>query len=179
MQNSGTKLVLILIIGALLLGTVSWWYRFEAAHRASQFWGPQESRLIAESEGLEAVVFEPIGSEALATLGWEALGEPSDLSKVRGQAHLRHALLSDRNYLWKDPIDAGSMQWRWCFRFFEEGQDVYAVLSDDLTAIGKFEPGSDSVAGYYCEPMSSSLKQYFAALKLLPDSKPPASTSTE
>lgn len=176
MQNSGTKIVLLLVCGALLLGSVSWWYRYAAAHRASQFWGAEASRLIAESEGLEAMVFEPIGSEALATLGWASLGEPSDLSKARGQAHLRHALLSDGNYLWDKAIDPGSQQWRWCFRFHENKRDAYVVISDDLKAIGKFEPTTKSVQGFLCEPMTDSLESYFSALKLT--AKPPAAAST-
>ena len=176
MHNSGTKLVLLLVCGALLLGSVSWWYRYEAAHRASQFWGAEASRLIAESEGLEGLTFEPMGGEALSTLGWGSPGESTDLSKVRGQAHLRHALLSDRNYLWSEPIDGEAQKWGWCFRFHEGQRVVYVVLSADLKAIGKYEPTSNSIAGFSCEPMTASLQQYLSALELT--AKPQAAAST-
>lgn len=176
MQDSGKKLVMVLVSGALLLGSVSWWYRYEAAHRASQFWGATASRLIAESEGLEGMTFEPMGSEALSSLDWGSLGEASDLSKVRGQAHLRHALLSDRNYVWDQPIDGEAQKWGWCFRFYEGQREVYVVLSEDLRMIGKYEPASSSVAGFSCEPMTASLQQYLNALELT--AKPPAAAST-
>ncbi len=179
MQNSGKKLVLILVAGALLLGSSSWWYRYVAAHRASQFWGAEASRLIAESEGLEGMKFDPVATGALVKVTSGSLGDFADLSKARGQAHLRHALLSDRNYLWDEPIDAGAPAWGWCFRFHEGERDVYVVISADLQAIGKFQPTTNSVSGYVCEPMTASLKQYFAALPLSESPQADASTPEE
>ncbi len=176
MQNSGKKLVLILVAGALLLGSSSWWYRYVAAHRASQFWGSEASRLIAESEELEGMKFEPIATESLSLLDGGTVGEFADLSKARGQAHLRHALLSDRNYLWEEPIDPDAIEWGWCFRFHEGERDVHVVVSNDLKAIGKYQPKTKSVSGYVCEPMTASLEQYFAALPLA--DKPDSDAST-
>lgn len=170
--------MILLVGGALLLGTVSWWYRYGAAHRASQFWGATASRLLAESKGLEGVRIEPIDGKAVATGGWASLGEATDLSKVRGQAHLRHALLSDRNYVWSEPIDVESQQWSWCFRFFEGPFEALVLMSEDLRTIGKFEPTSGEITGYSCAPMAISLDSYLSSLKLSPSTESSEASST-
>ena len=161
MQNSGTKLVLGLLGVAWVLGMISWWYRYETAHRASQFWGPEASRLIAESEGFEVVVGQGDGGETR-----------TDLSKARGQAHVRHALLSDGNYVWDEPEDTGRIEWQWTLRFHEGGRQALVMLSKDLKTIGRCTndrqaSGHDAVAAVACEPMTASLQQYFAAIGLL------------
>jgi len=182
MQQSGTKLVLSLVSLAFLFGVLSWWYRYEAAHQASQFWGPGASRLITESKNLEAIDLEPDSGNAL---GDQLLaGAWTDLSQARGQAHLRHAFLSDRNFSWDKPLDASTTSWRWCLHFYEGKLDAYVLLSEDLEVIGKFTPEADSVTAspresLSCEPMAASLKQYFGALGLLAKTQSSASTSSE
>ncbi|NOZ40075.1 MAG: hypothetical protein GXP24_07605 [Planctomycetes bacterium] len=167
MQQSGTKLVLALVGLAFLLGLTSWWYRYEAAHRASQFWGPEASRLIAESKGLQ--VWEE-GALTVSALHLNIMSidfhEVQDLSHARGQAHLRHALMSDRNYVWGEPLDSAAIEWRWCLRFHEGERQVQVLLSGNLSEIGKYEPTNQSVIAFSCEPMTASLQQYFGALGL-------------
>ncbi len=155
MQNSGTKLVIALVSLAFLLGITSWWYRYEAAHRASQFWGAEASRLIAESESLEAITQDSDGNEIR-----------TDLSKARGQAHLRHAFMSDRNFVWDKPVDAKAIEWKWQLRFYEGDGQAKVMLSEDLKVIGKCGPASDSTVGFSCEPMTASLVAYFEAVGL-------------
>jgi len=156
MQNSGTKLVVALASLAFLLGATSWWYRYEAAHRASQFWGPEASRLIAEAEGFEVITWMPEENELR-----------KDLSSARGQAHLRHALMSDRNYVWNKSVDATGIEWRWTLRFHEGERQVLVKLSEDLEAIGKLDLIAGTVTALSCEPMTASLEQYFGALGVL------------
>jgi len=169
MQNSGTKLVLALVSLAFLLGVTSWWYRYEAAHRASQFWGAEASQLIAESESLEALTLHSDSGKGLAgqmSAGQMSAGKATDLSHARGQAHLRHAFLSDRNYVWDEPLDAASIEWRWCLRFSEGDGQALVMLSEDLKSIGKQGPTPDSIVGFSCEPMTASLVPYFEAVGL-------------
>ena len=156
MQNSGTKLVVALVTLAFLLGLVSWWYRYEAAHRSSQFWGPEASQLIAESDGLEAIARDTEGNETR-----------TDLSRARGQAHLRHAFLSDHNFVWAEPVDPKAIEWRWQLRFHEGAGEAFVLLSDDLKSIGKQESASDAIVGFSCEPMTGSLVAYFEAVGLV------------
>lgn len=166
MENNGTKIVFAMVGLAVLLGLFSWWYRYEAAHRASQFWGPTASRLIAESAGFEATAYPAAGAEV------------TDLSHVRGQAHLRHALLSDGNYLWDQPVTADEVDWRWRLRFYEAGREARVLLASDLKTIGK-QTGESQIEAYSCAPMTGSLRQYFEALGLLGEQAPSASTSGE
>jgi len=171
MQHSGTKLVITLIGLALLLGGISWWYRYEAAHRSTRFWGAEASWLIAESEGFEVISFEPGRSENLSTLGGiDTRANSTNLSKARGQAHLRHALMSDRNYVWGKTVDTAVTRWRWSLRFYEPNRQIHVVLSNDLSVIGKYELADNSVTAYSCEPMTASLAEYFRALGLLNNS---------
>jgi len=156
MQNSGTQLVLALLGMALLLGVTSWWYRYETARQASQFWGPEASRLIAESEGLEAV--EQVSRDQQIR---------TDLSKARGQAHLRHAFMSDRNIVWDKPLEDKVIHWQWQLRFHEAGREAWVLLSDDLKAIGKRAAPAGAVLSFSCEPMTTSLAAYFQAVGLL------------
>ena len=60
MSQSGTKLVVALGSLALVLGAASWWYRFESAHRATQFWGPAAAELILELGQVEALTLRPV-----------------------------------------------------------------------------------------------------------------------
>ena len=49
MQLSG-KLVIIGIVGVALAGAgAGWWFRYNATHRAAEFWGPQAVRLIRDA----------------------------------------------------------------------------------------------------------------------------------
>ncbi len=178
MQQSGTKLVIVIVSMAFLLGVTSWWFRFEAAHRASQFWGPEASRLIAESENLEIIDLGPdLGQGFAAQL---TAGVSTDLSRARGQAHLRHALMSDRNYVWDEPLDAAVTEWRWGLRFHEGERETLVLLAKNLKEVGKPVSSSEVIAAFSCEPMTASLEQYFDALGL--SAKPPvdaASTASE
>lgn len=168
MQNSGTKLVLALVAMAVLLGVVSWWYRYEAAHRASQFWGPEASRLIAESRGFEVLVESSDGKR-----------ETVDLSNARGQAHLRHALLSDRNYAWETPLTDSAIPWHWRLRFHEGEQEASVLLSENFHQIGKINAASGAVTSHSCEPMTVSLRQYFEALGLVDKSPAVGASNSE
>jgi hypothetical protein len=185
MQNSGTKLVFGLLAVALALGIISWWYRYEAAHRASQFWGPEAARLIGESTGFEVFRTQPTPAQPVAVPSQRAAGmdrgtQAVDLSKARGQAHLRHALLSDRNYRWDQPVDAEAVDWQWTLRFYEGERQAIVKLTRDLRAVGKTNLAEETITAYGCEPMTSSIKQYFDALGLLTDPVAAhASTRTE
>lgn len=167
---------MVLLGGALLLGACSWWYRYEAAHRASQFWGPVASRLIAQGEGFEALTLQPESDESLAAQVAAALAEPTNLDHARGQAHLRHALMSDSNYFWDQPLESSEIEWKWVLRFYEGDQQVLALLTEDLKAIGKVDAAGERVAAFPCEPMTSSVEAYFVAIGLIEKSEPDVET---
>jgi hypothetical protein len=175
MQNSGTKLVVVLLLLALGLGAISWWYRYEASHQASQFWGAEASHLIAESEGFQAR-HQGVGLAAGEVVPGVP-GEVTDLSQARGQTHLRHALMSDRNYDWEAlPDRAVTASWPWQLRFYQGDRETTVWLSGDFCWIAKRNPGSAALVARSCVPMADALHQYFQVLGLL--ARPEAALNT-
>ena len=190
MGQSGTKLVVFLVGLAVTAGVVSWWYRFEAAHQATMFWGAEASKLIAlpaevEVAELALIKEETTAGEAeAAEVGEEdstrqlelgrryKLVKTKPLTNARGMVHLRHVLMSDGSYEWDSPVDPAQIDWKWCLRFFEANREALVVLSDDLAAIGRVvEEGESQVEAYSCRPLTESLDVYFADLGLRDASK--------
>ena len=172
MSQSGTKLVVALGGLALVLGAISWWYRFEAAHRATLYWGPQAAELILEPGQVEALALLPaIESESeadnsLSELGGEyRVASRHDLTDARGTVHLRHALTSDRNYRWNHSAQAPA-SWRWALRFYDDDRQLVVLFTADLATLGHLPSNAPTVQSVSCAPMSETLQQYFTALGL-------------
>jgi len=175
MGQSGTKLVFVLAGLALSAGVISWWYRYEAAHEATMYWGVEASRLISQPSEVEIYELALLGAESAAEEGTGVLelgrryraAEPRGLTNARGMVHLRHALMSDRNYEWDAPVDPAEIDWRWCLRFFDSQHEIRVVLAADLAAIGRVVAADQTpVEAFSCSPLSESLRAYFAALGL-------------
>jgi hypothetical protein len=172
MGQSGSKLVIAIGGLALALGAVSWWYRFETAHRATQFWGPEAAGLIEERSevlGLKIELF-PEGDKVTADAEIElehrnkAIMLQKDLTDARGMVHLRHALLTDSNYLWIKRPDAPP-RWRWALKFQQHDRYMFVLLSEDFATLGK-SVDSLPIKIISCQPMAAMLKEYFAGLGL-------------
>jgi hypothetical protein len=94
--NSGKLLILGIVALAVLLAGASWWFRYNATHRAAQFWGPQGARLVRDATSVYLIKLP--ASESFGSIRNTASGY--DISKVRGLTHLRNALLEDRSFDW-------------------------------------------------------------------------------
>ena len=169
MGQSGSKLVVTLGCLALALGAASWWYRFESAHRATQFWGSEAAALIVVPGQVEALILQPQNGrtegEKLPQLDDHLIVSQTDLSDARGLVHLRHALVTDTNYLWNETAIA-PVPWRWALRFQEADDSVLVLFSADLATLGKLTSDSPTVDVISCQPMAETLQQYFADLGL-------------
>jgi hypothetical protein len=179
MNPSGTKLVVALATVALALGAGSWWYRYQSAHRATQFWGPASAELIVEPGQVEALTLQPAteGEPRQAGLPPQLGGEYAvaallDLTNARGTVHLRHALTSDGNYVWNQPA-AAPAKWRLALRFHDADQELLVLFTADLATLGKSTSASPAIEAISCQPMAATLRQYFTALGLVDK---PAST---
>ncbi len=172
MGQSGTKLVIAIGGLALALGAVSWWYRFESAHRATQFWGAEAAELIEEPSEVLGLKLEsvPEENEVPEDAGIEfdhrhyATLLQIDLTEARGMVHLRHALMTDSSYLWMKRPKVPST-WRWMLKFSQGDHYVLVLLSDDLATLGK-SINSSPIEVISCQPMAETLREYFAALGL-------------
>ena len=174
---SGTKLVAGIACLALVLGVISWLYRFDSAHRSTEFWGPVAAELIAKPSTVTAMRLVPAGAaegdagelpvERL-TLGdvEYVLVDVHDVTEVPGIVHLRNSLLSDRNYDWQ--VEVAAPSWRWGLRLTEGGQAAAILFSEDYRELGLWQPqsGSEGVRALACRPMAETLTQYFASVKL-------------
>ena len=172
MRQSGSKLVVVLGSLALVLAAASWWYRFESAHRSTQFWGPEAAQLIVEPGQVEALSLQPAAkgekraADLLPQLG-DAYTVVSrlDLTNARGMVHLRHALTSDSNYVWSQSA-AAPAAWRWALRFQAADRQLLVLFTADLATLGKSATGSPRLEVISCQPMAETLQQYFTALGL-------------
>lgn len=171
MKQSGSKLVLGLVCLAVLAGVVSWSYRYATTHRATQFWGREAAPLIAQPSQVEFARLVPsransgVDQSEILKLGMERsyLSEGArDVTHERGLVHLRHALLSDRGFVWSDRPDPREVEWQWLLKFFDEESQAFVLLSEDLASIGLVVEGESSeVSAVSCQPMADTLRHYF------------------
>ncbi len=174
MDQSGTRLVVGLAGLALIAGVGSWWTRYEASHRATQFWGKEAGPLIAQPAGLEVLFLQQTKvnngpqDDLLLTLGQQQpyrITGSKDLTDAPGLVHLRHALFSDSNYLWQEKPAAESVRWHWVLRFHRDNTQVRIALSDDFSMLGKVDSRGE-VYIVSCRPMAATLRQYFQSIEL-------------
>jgi hypothetical protein len=151
--QSGTKLVATILLLALGLGVISWWYRYESAHRATNFWGPAAAAIISEPERIDWFVV--------------ADGEPGgrqyqDVTGAAGMVHLRHSLVSDRNYQWGQPIVGEDVNWRWGLRFADEFGQVWVLFDETFRAVGRQLEEGGEIRAIAATGMSETLQEYFS-----------------
>lgn len=173
---TGTKLVAGLAFLALALGVVSWWYRFEAAHRSTEFWGPTAAELIARPSQVTASTLVPLTDDSsnshqeILSVGQRRflVTDVHEVTDVPGMVHLRNSLLTDSNYDWTTEVK--TPRWRWCLRFANEGQEVRLLFSEEFGVVGLLD--NQPFRGVNCSPMGETLGEYFANSNLFDASKP-------
>jgi hypothetical protein len=152
MQQSG-KLVIIGIVGVALAGAgAGWWFRYNATHRAAEFWGPQAVRLIRDAPQVTLQHHKSKPSEI-------------DISNAHGITHLRTALLENRSYDWPRPeisLRSHVSMPRWALIFSDPStnESIAIQFSDDC---GLAELVSDKARGWAlsCSPIKAGLSQVF------------------
>lgn len=121
MEKSGKWLILAILAIALASGAFSWWFRWAATHRAAEFWGPQATTTIRDSQTIEAYRLADTGEgigTPLTVGGREYPVEKRiDVSKGHGLVHLKQALLEDRSYDWETSFDVDALIPRWALVF--------------------------------------------------------------
>jgi hypothetical protein len=183
-MQSGTKLVLGIFSLALAAGALSWWYRYEAAHRSTNFWGPHFAELIARPSKVTAIVLDEI---SFANAGDEAfqIGKKffetknrKDITKAPGLVHLRNALLSDSNYRWDRNVTTDD--WRWCLQFADADRKATILFNENLTMLGCMNQPAE-VRTVDCQPMAETLREYFKSSNIFAPLQPetPASKTAE
>jgi hypothetical protein len=166
MQISG-KLVILTILAVAVPGAgASWWFRYNATHRAAQFWGPEAVRLIRDAPQIELLKLAPsMSTEARQNevkLHREnySISLRRDASAAPGLTHLRNALLLDRSYEFNVVFEpATSHRWRWALAFREAQKSATLLFDDRCFTICLEGNGVTS-----CRPIAEGLREVFAEI---------------
>jgi len=175
MGQSGTKLALAMVMLALGLGVLSWWYRYESAHQSTVFWGPEAAEWISRPSQVKAFQLDPTAADVESGAEsdtsrmkfgnqWYQLTELQDLTNARGMVHLRHSLMTDRNYDWQSVSVDNARQWQWCLGFYGERGNVLVLLDREFITVGKVRKGGEEVSTVSCQAMSETLQEYFRSI---------------
>jgi len=134
-SNSGKLVIIGIVFVALWAAGISWYFRYQATHRAVKLWGPEASVLIRDAP---VVILGNGGNTQGATHTGVQANIPAtgiDVSRARGLTYLRNALLEDHNYDWttgaKTPSDS-PLSWWLKFKDPQSGKDAVVILSDDF-----------------------------------------------
>jgi hypothetical protein len=154
MQNSGKLLIIGIIAAAALLAGAGWLFRYNATHRAAEFWGPRVARMIRDAPIVKYLERSP-------AVNPDRLGDPAaighEVSHARGLLHLRNALLEDRSFRWSGVITTDD--WRHWGLLFSEGEGSTPVViwfSKDFRLAA-----SEPAKGISCEPIATGLAEMF------------------
>jgi hypothetical protein len=153
MSSISGKLVIIGVLGVAVVGAgASWWFRYNATHRAAEFWGPQAVRLIRDAPQVTLRRLRSKPSEI-------------DISNAHGITHLRNALLENRSYDWprlENSLRSQVSMPRWALIFSDpsSNENIAIQFSDDC---GLAELVSDNARGWAisCSPIKAGLSQVF------------------
>ena len=158
---SGKLVIVGILFVAFWAAAISWYFRYNATHRAVKFWGAETAVLIRDAQVVTV-------SNSL----WPS--DPArvsqvDISHAHGLQHLRSALLEDMNFDWATvdklkPVDANSKLWTLSFVDINTDKNVNIWFSDNFRyAIRAIRVGD----GYQqhsvsTEPMAKGLREMFA-----------------
>jgi hypothetical protein len=179
-MQSGTKLVLGIFGLAVAAGVLSWWYRYEAAHRSTSFWGPHFAELIVRPSQITAFGLEEISPPESSDESFPILDKTyyptnrKDVTKAAGMVHLRNAILTDGNYRWDREVNTDD--WRWCLQFAGDGRKAKVLFTEDFTILGRLDQ-SGAVRVVDCQPMAETLREYFKSAHVFETSKPDTAAS--
>ena len=162
MHRSGKLVLLGMLLVGIGLAAFAVWHRYANTRQALAFWGPEAAELISTSTGAELLVLAPSGESsrtvepAIEHGGqWFAIRSRHDLSKVRGLAHLRAALVEDASFDWTAAQTCGP-QWSHALRFFEGGAETAILL--DLECAHAAQLGHTQ--GVSIQPIAAGLKEF-------------------
>jgi hypothetical protein len=180
-QFSGNKLILAMCALAVAAAVVGWWSRYEATHRAAEFWGPEGAHLLRGPSQVELLELD--GSLMLHGVRVENATWRDDLpmsvrhniTDAQGLSHLRSALVEDRNFDWdrslaqeaRIPPDSSGTDSRsiWALRFTAGGHALTVLLSGDFSRLGKLQADEQIVTWVSCRPLMVPLATYFKSLE--------------
>jgi hypothetical protein len=153
--NSGKLLILGIVAAAALLAGAGWWFRYNATHRAAEFWGPRAVRLIRDAP---RVVYSNLQSTSPDV--------EHDVSSARGLTHLRTALIEDRSFDWPTSAQALTTEPARLLEFRSGSDEAESTLrlyfSSDLAWVVDASPDGTQQGAISCRPIAKGLAEMFA-----------------
>ena len=161
---SGRWAVGSVLLVALLLSGVAWWYRSNQSRTVLGLWGPQLAMRLERAEPV--VVFrlqqetmsgkeKGDGEELVIGRHRYILGESTYLSGRRGFLHFRHALVDSAAYDWDAPVPS-EPRWQYLLRFGTGEEAVELVLSAEDRTIATTDLRRLAVLG----PVAKKMQEY-------------------
>ncbi len=95
-EKSGKLLIAGVLLVGLAAAAASWWFRYNATHKAVDFWGAEAVELIRDAPRVTLRSDRPSADQE----GGDEADVTRDISNARGLTHFRAALLEDRSYDW-------------------------------------------------------------------------------
>jgi hypothetical protein len=177
------KYVILAVVAVALTGSVaSWVVRYNATHRAADFWGSAAAVLIRDAPTVQLVMLQPAKAPAVAANPLQtvvldrqpySIARQLDISKARGLIHLRTAFLEDRSFDWLAHLEQSPTAWHWGLQFADPGpqsiqQSVGTKRTIWFTSDCKFmmRDGRDENPGHVIssEPIATGLREMFGEL---------------
>lgn len=175
-MNQGKLIVGIALALGICAGLAGYWWNYRVGHRAIEFWGQENARLIRLAPKVEYLELEfshpfdgpsptSIQKTLQTTQGLLLIKNVVDLSNARGLIHLRNAFLSDDQFEWPTfamaPPDSSDQRGRVdAFRFQDPKTGVATtVLFNTYSKIAYEAKGLELVT---LGPLAKSLEQFLA-----------------
>jgi hypothetical protein len=173
---SGKVLIIGILTVAFIAAGGSWLFRYNATHRAAEFWGPQVAQLIRDAPLVEFRKLSPplepmLPARESGQLEPDLTGpELINITTAPGLVHLRNALVEDRSFDWQAPPpeskDAND-GWQYALVFREDSTRAGAILlfspkGEQLLSLERPEVVVSS------KPIAAGLQQMFAEFLAMP-----------
>jgi hypothetical protein len=169
-EISGKYVIIAVVAVALTGAAASWFFRYNATHRAASLWG-FDAKLIRDAPIVEFLELQPATeSDPREASEWGPIhiGDTAfsvravrDVSHAPGFTHLRNALLEDRSYDWPASSPKKETHWRWALEFTQEKNVVVLVFTDDCTLAGIPSGNRADPATIPCLPIAAGLREMF------------------
>jgi hypothetical protein len=138
----------IALVGMLIvaggLAIFGWWWRYEQANQASEFWGRNHIQTLL-NPGTTEVFFITKPDESseherisFRNQAWQ-LGTPRVLTQARGFLHARHSLTQDVSFDWERATDQLTPHWQMGVRLSHAGQTTTLLFDFDQQLLGVLE----------------------------------------
>jgi hypothetical protein len=156
-----------IFVAAVSAAAASWLFRYNATHRATEFWGPEAAQLIRDAPVVEFSELEHV-QDADGEL--TRIASAGDVTSSPGLTHLRNALLEDRSFEWPPEAPNGEQQWKYSLWFrrlagqsTDNTDDVDLVIwfSNDFHWAEKVLPGAVTDRVISVQPISKGLRKMF------------------